>query len=253
MFYHLFRQTQFKKVQLLVYDEDKDDARKTRKKSRRKRQDVAENASQMKVSVRADGQKTSKKKNSKLVWQRTVNLDSRIKDAKSAKVSSSYLTIEAGSLKLLAASGTPPKRPQRKLEPRRKFRGVDTVATTCIPAKAKAGRSCRRDAFCESTTSDDVSSDSGKPKVTKKKQKKKKQQLRKSANRGSERIKRASSAKTIRDNVWSLFWTHTICMGRNFEFITRVFSLQEDFFRFVTKYIIFASVPKPIGIRAINK
>ncbi|XP_011267877.2 cytosolic carboxypeptidase 2 [Camponotus floridanus] len=195
------KQTQFKKVQLLVYDEDKDDARKTRKKSRRKRQGVAENASQMKVSVRVDGQKTSKKKNSKLVWQRTVNLDSKIKDAKSAKVSSSYLTIEAGSLKLLAASDTPPKRPQRKLEPRRKFRGVDTVATTCSPAKAKAGRSCRRDAFCESTTSDDVSSDSGKPKVTKKKQKKKKQQLRKSANRGSERIKRASSAKTIRDNV----------------------------------------------------
>lgn len=199
MFYHLFRQTQFKKVQLLVYDEDKDNVRKTRKKSRRKRQSVAENASQMKASARADGQKTSKKKNSKLDWQRTVNLDSRIKDAK--KVSSSYLTIEAGSLKLLTASSTPPKRPQRKLEPRRKFRGVGTVATTCIPAKTKPGRSCRRDVFCESTTSDDVSSDSGKPKVTKKKQKKKKQQqLRKSANRESERIKRASSAKTTRNN-----------------------------------------------------
>lgn len=176
--------------------------RKTRKKSRRKRQSVAENASQVKASARAaDGQRTSKKKNSKLDWQRTVNLDSRIKDAKGTKVSSSYLTIEAGSLKLVATSSTPPKRQQRKLEPRRKFRGVGAMATTCIPTKAKPGRSCRRDAFCESTTSDDVSSDSGKPKVTKKKQKKKKQQqLRKSANRGSERIKRASSAKTTRNN-----------------------------------------------------
>ncbi|XP_029662311.1 cytosolic carboxypeptidase 2-like [Formica exsecta] len=202
------KQTQSKKVQLLVYDEDKDDVRKTRKKSRRKRQVVAKNASQLKTSARTDGQKTSKKKISKLDWQRAVNFDSRIKDARSAKISSSFLTIEADSLKLLAASATSPKRQQWKLEQRRKFRGVGAVATTCVGAKAKPARSCYRDAFCESTTSDDVSSDSGKPKITKKKQKKKKQQqqqqqqLRKSAvNRGTEKIKRVSSAKTMRNNI----------------------------------------------------
>ncbi|KMQ95365.1 cytosolic carboxypeptidase 2-like protein [Lasius niger] len=204
---------QSKKVQLLVYDEDKDEVRKTRKKSRRKRQQVADqNASQLKVSARTDvGRKTSRKKNSKLDWQRAVNLNSRIKDARGAKISSSFLTIEADSLKLLAAASTaPPQRPpNRKLEPRRKFRGVGTVASTCVGVGAKVSkpaRTCRRDTFCESSTSDDVSSDSGKiTKVTKKKQKKKKQQqqqLRKSAaNRGTEQIKRASSAKTTRNNV----------------------------------------------------
>lgn len=197
---------------MLVYDEDKDEVRKTRKKSRRKRQQVADqNASQLKVSARTDvGRKTSRKKNSKLDWQRAVNLNSRIKDARGAKISSSFLTIEADSLKLLAAASTaPPQRPpNRKLEPRQKFRGVGTVASTCVGVGAKASkpaRTCRRDTFCESSTSDDVSSDSGKiTKVTKKKQKKKKQQqqLRKSAaNRGTEQIKRASSAKTTRNNV----------------------------------------------------
>lgn len=210
----------------------------------------------MKASTRTDGQKTSKKKNSKLDWQQTVNLDSRIKDAKSAKVSSSYLTIEAGSLKLLAASNTPPKRSQRKLEPRRKFRGVDTVIAACIPAKAKPGRSCRRDAFCESTTSDDVSSDSGKPKVTKKKQKKKKQQqqLRKSANRGSERIKRASSAKTIRNNVWSSFWTHTICMGHKFPIYYTCFLVTGEFFSVLLINVLFLQAFQDLSnIRAVNK
>ncbi|XP_072756013.1 cytosolic carboxypeptidase 3 isoform X2 [Anoplolepis gracilipes] len=195
------KQMQSKKVQLLVYDEDKDDVRKTRKKSRRKRQGVAKNASQLKGSMRTDGQKTSKKKNSTLDWQRAVNLDSRTKD-RSAKISSSFLTIEADSLKLLAASSTSPKRSQRKLEPRRKFHDINTIASTSISVKGKPTRACRRDTLCESTTSDDVSSDSGKPKVTKKKQKKKKQQLRKAAaSRGTEQIKRASSAKIIRNNV----------------------------------------------------
>ncbi|XP_029166234.1 cytosolic carboxypeptidase 2 [Nylanderia fulva] len=196
--------SQSKKVQLLIYDEDKDDVRKTRKKSRRKRQQgiADQTTSQVKVSTRSDlGRKTSRnKKNSKLDWQRAVNLNSRIKDARSAKISSSFLTIEADSLKLLATSTVSPQRPpHRKLEPRRKFRGAVASTTAKTP---KPARTCRRDTFCESTTSDDVSSDSGKiTKVTKKKQKKKKQQLRKSATSRGTEIKRASSAKTTRNNV----------------------------------------------------
>nr|XP_012234961.1 PREDICTED: cytosolic carboxypeptidase 2 [Linepithema humile]XP_012234962.1 PREDICTED: cytosolic carboxypeptidase 2 [Linepithema humile] len=202
---------QSKKVQPLAYDEDKEDARKTRK-SRRKRQGVAENASQLKEAVRTDVPRSSKKKSSRIDWQRAVNFNSRVKDAKGSRTA--FLTIEADSLKLLAASSATLKPPQRsrKLESRRKFRGIGTVATTCVSV-AKAGvmkstkaphqrRSCHRDGFCESTTSDDTSSDSGKPKVVKKKQKKKKkQQSRKSENRGIAQSKRASSAKTLRNNI----------------------------------------------------
>ncbi|KAG5323938.1 NNAD carboxypeptidase, partial [Acromyrmex heyeri] len=195
---------QSKKPQSLVYDADKDDARKTRKKLRR-------NASQLKASARTDGQKSSKRKNAKLDWQRAVNLNSRGKDARITRTSS-FLTIEADSLKLLATStvSKQPQRPQRKLESRRKFRGVGAVASTCVGVGAKTSvakttrtRACRRDAFCESTTSDDASSDSGKPKVVKKKQKKKKQQQPppRKTNRGTEQSKRVCSAKTSRNNV----------------------------------------------------
>ncbi|KAG5322826.1 NNAD carboxypeptidase, partial [Pseudoatta argentina] len=196
---------QSKKPQSLVYDADKVDARKTRKKLRR-------NASQLKTSARTDGQKSSKRKNAKLDWQRAVNLNSRGKDARITRTSS-FLTIEADSLKLLATStvSKQPQRPQRKLESRRKFRGVGAVASTCVGVGAKTSvakttrtRACRRDAFCESTTSDDASSDSGKPKVVKKKQKKKKQQQQPSprkTNRGTEQSKRVCSAKTSRNNV----------------------------------------------------
>ncbi|KAG5347830.1 NNAD carboxypeptidase, partial [Acromyrmex charruanus] len=195
---------QSKKPQSLVYA-DKNDARKTRKKLRR-------NASQLKASARTDGQKSSKRKNAKLDWQRAVNLNSRGKDARITRTSS-FLTIEADSLKLLATStvSKQPQRPQRKLESRRKFRGVGAVASTCVGVGAKTSvakttrtRACRRDAFCESTTSDDASSDSGKPKVVKKKQKKKKQQqqpLPRKTNRGTEQSKRVCSAKTSRNNV----------------------------------------------------
>ncbi|KAG5314297.1 NNAD carboxypeptidase, partial [Acromyrmex insinuator] len=194
---------QSKKTQSLVYD--KDDARKTRKKLRR-------NASQLKASARTDGQKSSKRKNAKLDWQRALNLNSRGKDARITRTSS-FLTIEADSLKLLATStvSKQPQRPQRKLESRRKFRGVGAVASTCVGVGAKTSvakttrtRACRRDAFCESTTSDDASSDSGKPKVVKKKQKKKKQQQQpppRKTNRGTEQSKRVCSAKTSRNNV----------------------------------------------------
>ncbi|XP_018365065.1 PREDICTED: cytosolic carboxypeptidase 2 [Trachymyrmex cornetzi] len=189
----------------LVYDTDKDDARKTRKKLRR-------NASQLKASARTDGQKPSKRKNAKLDWQRAMDLNSRGKDART----SSLLTIEADSLKLLATStvSKQPQRPQRKLESRRKFRGVGAVASTCVGVGAKTSvtkttrtRACRRDALCESTTSDDASSDSGKPKVVKKKQKKKKQQQQqqqpppRKTNRGIEQTKRVYSAKTSCNNV----------------------------------------------------
>ncbi|KYN37082.1 Cytosolic carboxypeptidase NnaD [Trachymyrmex septentrionalis] len=198
---------QSKKPQSLVYDTDKDDARKTRKKLRR-------NASQLKASARTDGQKPSKRKNAKLDWQRAVNLNSRGKDARITRTSS-LLTIEADSLKLLATStvSKQPQRPQRKLESRRKFRGVGTVASTCVGvgvktsvAKTTRTRACRRDAFCESTTSDDASSDSGKPKVVKKKQKKKKQQQQqqpppRKTNRRTEQSKRVCSAKTSHNNV----------------------------------------------------
>jgi len=195
-----------KKAQSLVYDADKDDARKTQKKLRR-------NVSQLKAVARTDGQKPSRRKNAKLDWQRAVTLDSRGKDARITRISS-LLTIEADSLKLLASSTAPkqPQRQQRKLEPRRKFRGVGAVASTCVGAKTSVAkptrtRACRRDAFCESTTSDDASSDSGKPKVVKKKQKKKKQPQqqpppRKSTtNRGMEQSKRVCSAKISRDNI----------------------------------------------------
>ncbi|XP_025992726.2 uncharacterized protein LOC105203436 [Solenopsis invicta] len=197
--------SQSKKAQSPVYDADKDDARKTRKKSRR-------NATQMKVVVRTDGQKpSSRRKSTRLDWQRAVTLNSRGKDVRIARTSS-LLTIEADSLKLLAASTTAskqPQRPQRKLESRRKFRGVGAVASTCVGVGAKASaakpmrtRACRRDAFCESTTSDDSSSDSGKLKVVKKKQKKKKQQQPpRKPNRGTEQGKRVCSAKTSRNNV----------------------------------------------------
>lgn len=181
-----------------------------RKKSRRKRQSVVENASQLKETARADGPRSSKKKSSRIDWQRAVNFKSRVKDAKDARTS--FLTIEADSLKLLATSSATPK-PQRsrKLESRKKFRGVGTIASCINVAKAnimKATKaphqrqSCHRDAFCESTTSDDTSSDSSKPKIIKKKQKKKKkQQSRKPENRGIEQSKRASSAKTLRNNI----------------------------------------------------
>ncbi|XP_024870764.1 cytosolic carboxypeptidase 2-like [Temnothorax curvispinosus] len=197
---------QSKKTQSLAEDTDKDDARKARKKSRR-------NGSQMKAAARTDGQKSSRRKNARLDWQRAVNLNSRGNDARIARTSS-LLTIEADSLKLLAASTTSKQlqRPQRKLEPRRKFRGVGAAAS--IGAKMSAAkptrtRTCRRDAFCESTTSDDASSDSGKPKVVKKKQKKKKQQQpqqqpqprKPMGNRGAEQSKRVCSAKTSRNNV----------------------------------------------------
>ncbi|XP_011689976.1 PREDICTED: cytosolic carboxypeptidase 2 [Wasmannia auropunctata] len=201
---------QSKKAQSLAYDADKEDARKTRKKLRR-------NASQLKAATaRTDGQKTSRRKNAKLDWQRAVNLNSRGKDARITRATS-LLTIEADSLKLLAASTAPkqPQRPQRKLEPRRKFRGVGAVASTCVGAvgtkptsvaKPTRTRTCRRDAFCESTTSDDASSDSGKPsKVVKKKQKKKKQPQQqpppRKPSRGTEQSKRVCSAKTSRNNV----------------------------------------------------
>lgn len=180
---------------------DKDDARKTRKKSRR-------NGSQLKAAARADEQKPSRRKNARLDWQRAVNLNSRSKDAKIARTSS-LLTIEADSLKLLAASTTSKQLPSRKLEPRRKFRGVGAVVSTCVGAKTSAAkptrmRACRRDAFCESTTSDDASSDSGKPKVIKKKQKKKKQPMlsrKPMVNRGTEQSKHACSVKTSRNNT----------------------------------------------------
>ncbi|XP_011647853.1 cytosolic carboxypeptidase 2-like [Pogonomyrmex barbatus] len=197
-----------KKTQSL-YDADKDDARKTRKKSRR-------NAPQLKAVARADGQKPSKRKNARLDWQRAVNLNSRGKDARVTR-SSSLLTIEADSLKLLTTSTTSkqPQRPQRKLESRRKFRSVGAVASTCVGIGTKTGaskstrtRACRRDAFCESTTSDDASSDSGKPKVVKKKHRKKKQQSQqqqqppsRKSSRGTEQGKRACSAKTLRNIV----------------------------------------------------
>ncbi|KAL0100470.1 hypothetical protein PUN28_019658 [Cardiocondyla obscurior] len=194
-----------KKTQSLVYDADKDDLRKARRKSRR-------SGCQLKATARAEGQKPSRRKNVRLDWQRAVNLNSRSKDARVvARASSSLLTIEADSLKLLATSTTS-KRPQRKLEPRRKFRGAGAVAATCANVGAKTGaakptRTCRRDAFCESTTSDDASSDSGKPKATKKKLKKKKppplQPLKKStaAKGTAEQGRRACSAKTSRNNV----------------------------------------------------
>ncbi|XP_036145317.1 cytosolic carboxypeptidase 2 [Monomorium pharaonis] len=203
-----------KPAQSPVYDADKDDARKTRKKSRR-------NAAQ--AAARTDAQKpSSRRKNARLDWQRVVTLNSRGKDVRIARASS-LLAIEADSLKLLAASSSSssssskqPQRSPRKLEPRRKFRGVGVaVASTCgvgvagakrtCAAKPTRSRACRRDAFCESTTSDDASSDSGKPKVVKKKQKKKKQQQQqqpRKPSRGTEQSKRVcSSAKTSRNNV----------------------------------------------------
>lgn len=234
---HIYR-LQSKKSQPLVYDEDRDDSRKTRRKSRRKRQGAAaENlpAQLKEVAGRADGSSksssSSKKKNSKFDWQRAVNLNSRMKDARGAKAS--FLAIEADSLKLLATSTTPKKQRQqpqqqrpRKLESRRKFRGVGTVASTCIgvankvagkvarlPPRTPTSRArSRRDAIfrCESSSSDDASSSydmSGKPKTAKKKQKKKKQQQQQSSkkqtpgNRTTEQRKRASSAKALRDNV----------------------------------------------------
>ncbi|XP_011881907.1 PREDICTED: cytosolic carboxypeptidase 2-like [Vollenhovia emeryi] len=199
---------QSKKTLSLAYDTDKDDTRKTRKKSRR-------NGSQLKTATRTDGQKPSRRKNARFDWQRAVDLNSRGKDARIARTSS-LLTIEADSLKLLAASTTSKQsqQPQRKLDSRRKFRGVGAVATTCVGIGAKTSaakptrtRACRRDAFCESTTSDDASSDSGKPKVMKKKQKKKKQSQQQPpprklmANRGTEQDKRVYSVKTSRNNV----------------------------------------------------
>ncbi|XP_077280921.1 uncharacterized protein LOC143907805 [Temnothorax americanus] len=185
--------SQSKKTQSLAEDTDKDDTRKARKKSRR-------NGSQLKAAARTDGRKSSRRKNARLDWQRAVNLNSRGNDARIARTSS-LLTIEADSLKLLAASTTSKQLPQRKLEPRRKFRGVGAAAS--IAAKPTRTRTCRRDAFCESTTSDDASSDSGKPKVVKKKQKKKKQQQPRKpmGNRRAEQSKRVRSAKTSRNNV----------------------------------------------------
>ncbi|XP_025162604.1 cytosolic carboxypeptidase 2 [Harpegnathos saltator] len=225
---------QSKKPQSLAYEESKVDSRKTRRKSRRKRQGVAAESlpAQLKEVVdRADGSSkpSSKKKSSKFDWvQRAVNFNSRMKDARGAK--SSFLAIEADSLKLLTASTTTPKKQRvqsqsqrpRKLEPRRKFRGIGVVASTCVDVINKTGGKVtrqpprtpttrsRRDALfrCESSTSDDASSlydVSSKPKTVKKKQKKKKQQqLSKKqppANRTTERRKRACSAKALRDNV----------------------------------------------------
>lgn len=229
MTYHCIFRLQSKKS--LAYGESRDDSRKTRRKSRRKRQGAAAESlpPQLKEVVgRADGSSkssssSSKKKSSKFDWHRAVN--SRMKDVRGAKTS--YLAIEADSLKLLTVSTTPKKQSQqqrpRKLEPRRKFRGVGAVASTCVGVASKAGGKVarqpprtptsktrsRRDAIfrCESSTSDDASSSyetSGKPKVAKKKQKKKQQQTSRKqapAGRTTEQRKRASSAKTLRDNV----------------------------------------------------
>jgi len=140
-------------------------------------------------------------------WQRlTANPRSRIKDhAKSARTS--FLTIEADSLKLSAA-----KQPQ---QPRNKLRNIAAVTSMCVSDVATASdaksRTSRRPherprdvaLFCESTTSDDASSDSEKqPKTAKKKQKKKKRpQSRKLAKRGAQRSKHANGTKTLDSNA----------------------------------------------------
>lgn len=185
---------------------------KGRIKLRRKRQQTGtENIPKFKEIVRTDEET---KKSPKINWQRTVKLNSRIKESKSTRTSS-LLTIQADALKLLSTSKQLPEQ-QRKLESRRKFRSVGTVASTCVDAAKTAivAKQSRRtlitrpahDTFCESSLSDDnASSDSAKLKATKKtqkKKKKKKQQPRRLAPMNRE-IKRASSAKMqlLRNNL----------------------------------------------------
>ncbi|EZA59843.1 Cytosolic carboxypeptidase NnaD [Ooceraea biroi] len=201
--------SQSKKTQI-VDEGARDDARKTaRKKSRRKRQaGVAENA-QLKETAGADARKSTKKRDPRMDWQRlATNPRSRIKDhAKEARTS--FLTIEADSLKLLE-SAKQPQRPRKLDSSRKKFRSVGAVASMCVArtsdAKSRTPRrphACRHDValFCESTTSDDSSSDSEKqPKAAKKKPKKKKRpRSRKLATRGAEQSK--NGTKNLRSNV----------------------------------------------------
>jgi (p)ppGpp synthase/HD superfamily hydrolase len=202
--YHLSR-SQSGKTQL---DEAaRDNVRKTsRRKSRRKLQTgIAENI-QLKETARVDIRK-SKKRDSRMDWQRlAANPRSRIKDhAKSARTS--FLTIEADSLKLLAAKQS--QRPRKLESSRKKFRNIamcDVSSTSNVKSRtSRRSHERPRDValFCESTTSDDASSDSEKqPKTVKKKQKKKKRpQSQKLTKKGTQRGKHAIGTKTLDSNA----------------------------------------------------
>ncbi|KAG7207959.1 hypothetical protein KM043_009543 [Ampulex compressa] len=198
-----------KKLQSFAYTEPRSQGRKCRKKYRKREENVS--VSDIKRSFRESEPIKTK---SRFKWQKGVNINSGLKN--SSKVKSSFLSIKADSLKLVnIVQQSEPKR--SKTGSRKDFNKISpttTVTSTCEKPKVlklqeeSQPRLRRRQRLllqslpvlsCESSTSDNDSSDYHKQRIDNRKQRKKKPQKKIKTTPVPTRKKRASSAKTSRN------------------------------------------------------
>ncbi|XP_066581955.1 cytosolic carboxypeptidase 2 [Prorops nasuta] len=186
------------KLQTLDYVEEKYGIKKSRKKWRRRRVLQGNDIELEPEEIPDEEVKATKKKRSRIKWQKAVNMNSRVKDTCNTK--SSFLSIKADSLKLLNLNAS---KQVSKIETRRKFRNGGIVVATVSSKKQSRIKTKVDDTIkmglieplCDSSSTDDELLSNSNNKTAKKKDKKKKQQ-RKVKVAGK---KRASSGKILQD------------------------------------------------------
>ncbi|XP_076162473.1 cytosolic carboxypeptidase 2 [Ptiloglossa arizonensis] len=163
---------------------------------------------------RYDTELKSRKKKSRLKWQKIINFSSRVKETCHGKTS--FLTIDADSLNLVTVEmPSKPQTGQYRIESRRKHRksgatcsASNTDKTSNVQKSQLHLKSQSRSRMqlqplivplCDSSSSDD-STDSRRQRVSKKKQKKKKQPKKIKSTPAIERKKRATSANVLRNS-----------------------------------------------------
>ncbi|XP_076618295.1 cytosolic carboxypeptidase 2 [Colletes latitarsis] len=179
-----------------------------------KRTQINEDATRARNASPEVEEPKSRKKKSRLKWQKIINISSRVKET--CHGNASFLTIDADSLNLVTVE-MPSKLQtrQRRVESRRKHRkngaacSLTNAAKTSSVAKSKPQMHPKLQSrmqlqplivpLCDSSSSDTDSTDSRKQRATKKKQKKKKQSKKVKSTTAAERKKRASSANALRN------------------------------------------------------
>lgn len=194
-----------KKLQSLEYV-DTGDSKVSKRAHRCKREKTmrAKEASLETEEETRDERKSRKKLRYK--WQKVVNIGSKMKEACHRKTS--FLTINADSLRLVTAVEIPSKSQarQRRVESRRKHRrsnascsvsNVDKISVVKSQSRSRMQLQPLIIPLCDSFSSDNDSTDPQRKRVSKKKQKKKQSKNRSTSVVG--RKKRANSAKPLRN------------------------------------------------------
>ncbi|XP_054002015.1 cytosolic carboxypeptidase 2 [Hylaeus anthracinus] len=190
-----------KKLQSLGYIE------RTQIKCKREQTTGTRDASPEVEDQRCDVEPKSRKKKSRLKWQKIINFNlkqcSRVKETCRSKTS--FLTIDADSMNLVTVEvPTKTQTRQRRMESRRKNRKSGATCSNAAKSSSVVKSQSRSRMqlqplivpLCDSSSSED--SDSHRQRGSKKKQKKKKQPKKIKSTSATERKKRSASAGALR-------------------------------------------------------